>query len=265
MDSPVAVAIVGTLAIHLLLALVGGAIVDAFPPPVYTPTPVLELVDIEPPPPPPPPAPPPPVAPIAEPMIAPAPVQPPEPRVQRIQPRTTQPPPPAETPPPPPEAPPSDDSGGTPVTTMEDIAPAAKGVAVAKGPRTTGGGGRGGIGGGTGSGAGTGSSDAPPAPMSVATIKTRAMPRGDFSYFDASKDYPPEAKTLGIEGVIRVRLVVDATGAVKSAVLISKLGHGLDELAIARAKKIQFEPARDTDDNPVSSVVVWTFNMTLPK
>ena len=101
--------------------------------------------------------------------------------------------------------------------------------------------------------------------MSVATIKTRAMPKGDFSYFDASKDYPPEAKQLGIEGVIRVRLVVDATGAVKSAVLINKLGHGLDELALERAKKIQFDPAKDTDDKPVSSVVVWTFNMTLPK
>lgn len=263
MDSPAAVAIIGTLAIHLLLALVGDAIVDAFPPPAYKPAPVVELVDIEPPLPPPPP--PPPLTPIAEPTVAPAPVQPtPEPRVQRVQPRTTQPPPPAETPPPPAETPLSDDSGGAPVTTMEDIAPAATGVAVAKGPRTTGGG-RGGTGGGTGAGAGTGSSDAPPTPMSVATIKTRAMPRGDFSYFDASKDYPPEAKTLGIEGVIRVRLVVDATGAVKSAVLISKLGHGLDELALQRAKKIQFEPAKDTDDNPVSSVVVWTFNMTLPK
>lgn len=265
MDSPVAIAIVGTVAIHLLLALVGDAIVDAFPPPAYKPTPVVELVDIEPehpPPPPPPPA----LAPIVEPTVAPAPVEPaPEPRVQRVQPRTAQPPPPPEAPPPPPETPPSNDSGGAPVTTMEDIAPAAKGVAVAKGPRSSGGGGRGGTGGGTGSGTGTGSSDAPAAPMSVATIKTRAMPRGDFSYFDASKDYPPEAKTLGIEGVIRVRLVVDAAGAVKSAVLINKLGHGLDELALERAKKIQFEPAKDTDDNAVSSVVVWTFNMTLPK
>jgi hypothetical protein len=52
---------------------------------------------------------------------------------------------------------------------------------------------------------------------------------------------------------------------VKSAVLLNKLGHGLDELALERAKKIQFDPARDTDDKPVSSVVVWTFNMTLPK
>jgi TonB family protein len=91
------------------------------------------------------------------------------------------------------------------------------------------------------------------------------MPKGDFSYFDASKDYPAEAKQLGIEGVIRVRLIVDDTGKVKSAVLLNKLGHGLDELALVRAKKIEFDPATDTDDKPVTSVVIWTFNMTLPK
>ena len=161
--------------------------------------------------------------------------------------------------------PPSPDSGGGAVTTMADIAPAARGIPVAKGPRSAGGSGRGGSGTGTGSGAGTGSSDAPPAPASVAMIKTRALPKGDFSYFDASKDYPAEAKALGIEGVIRMRLIVDENGMVKSATPLNRLGHGLDELALERAKKIQFSPATDTDDKPVSSVVVWTFNMTLPK
>ena len=101
--------------------------------------------------------------------------------------------------------------------------------------------------------------------MSVATIKTRAMPRGDYGYIDAGKEYPTEAKQLGIEGPVRVRLVVDDRGKVTSAVLLNKLGHGLDELALRKAREIQFDPARDTDDHPVASVVVWTFNMTLPK
>ena len=60
-------------------------------------------------------------------------------------------------------------------------------------------------------------------------------------------------------------VLVDDQGKVKSAILLNKLGHGLDELALDRARKIEFEPAKDTDDKPVSSVVVWTFNMTLPK
>ncbi|HEY0985596.1 MAG TPA: TonB family protein, partial [Kofleriaceae bacterium] len=102
-------------------------------------------------------------------------------------------------------------------------------------------------------------------PVSIATIKTRAMPRGDYGYFDAGKDYPSEARALGIEGAIRVRLVVDERGKVKSQMLLNRLGHGLDELALKRAAEIEFEPARDTDDRAVTSVVVWTFTMTLPR
>jgi protein TonB len=172
---------------------------------------------------------------------------------------TTEPPPPTTTTEPP------DPSGGAPVVQMDDIAPTANGVPVAIGKphdRV----GRGGTGTGTGTGTGSGSgSDGPPAPMSVATIKTKAKPRGDYGYIDASRDYPPEARQLGIEGVIKVKLVVGVDGLVKTAVLLTKLGHGLDELAIARARTIQFDPARDTDDNQVASVVIWTFNMTLPK
>ena len=62
-----------------------------------------------------------------------------------------------------------------------------------------------------------------------------------------------------------MRLIVDEHGKVKASMLLNKLGHGLDELALKRAQVIEFEPAKDTDDKPVSSVVVWTFNMTLPK
>jgi protein TonB len=101
--------------------------------------------------------------------------------------------------------------------------------------------------------------------VSVATIKKRALPKGDYGYFDAGKDYPAEARQLGIEGAIRVRLVVDAEGKVTQARLLNKLGHGLDELAMKRARQLEFTPAVDTEDHPVSSVVVWTFNMTLPK
>lgn len=256
------VAVAGTIAIHVVIAFVGERLVAAFPAREAPAIPHVELVEIEPPvvetP-----LPPPPVQATA--TLPVAPTEPPkaEPRPQRV--RAAQPPPPSNEPPPPPSnQPPTPSSGGGPVTTMEDIAPAARGIPVAKGPRASGSG-RGGSGTGSGSGIGAGSSDAPPVPVSVATIKSRALPKGDFSYFDASKDYPAEAKSLGIEGVIRMRLVVDAAGAVKSATPLNRLGHGLDELALERAKKIQFEPAKDTDDKPVASVVVWTFTMTLPK
>jgi TonB family protein len=174
----------------------------------------------------------------------------------------------AEPPPttPPPEVSPVTPGtpGGGPTVAMEDIAPGAVGsVGVRVGPRTTGHIGTGGTGEGTGSAAGAGAG--PPAPVSIATIKKRALPKGDYGYLSAGKDYPAEAKQLGIEGAIRVRLLVDDVGKVKSAVLLNKLGHGLDELALTQAKKIEFEPARDTDDHPVASVVIWTFDMRLPK
>jgi len=222
------------------------------PPP--DPAPTIELVDVDVPLPPPPPPPPKlddpkPPPPVTERVATPLPVH-----------HETVPPPPTNEPPPTDVA----ASGGAEIVRMDDIAPSAHGVAIATGKPALHIG-RGGNGGGIGAGSGAGTADEPPKPVSVATIKTRAMPRGDYSYFDAAKEYPEEAKTLAIEGAIRVRLIVDESGKVKSSVLLNRLGHGLDELALRRAQVIEFDPAKDSDDKPVSSVVVWTFNMTLPK
>lgn len=126
--------------------------------------------------------------------------------------------------------------------------------------------GPGGKGPGTGGGGGDqGTAPAPPPPVSVAAIKRRAKPIGDTDFVDARDAYPPEAKRQSIEGQVKVRLVVDANGAVVERRLVKKLGFGLDELAMQLATRLTFEPAIDTNDEPVRSVVVWTFNFTLPK
>jgi periplasmic protein TonB len=252
-DSPFALAVAGTLAIHVLVVTAGDALVVTRPPRPLTPPPRVELVEVEVPPvvqPPPPPVP----APQAVEEVKPA----PRPRVARTVPPQTR-----SAPPPPPETPTEVEPGGDQVVQMEDIAPSATGVAVAVGKRSTGHIGRGGSGGGTGAGSGSGTGEIA-RPVSVATIKTPARAKDGFDYASI-KDYPAEARALGIEGPIRVRLVVDENGKVKSRVLLNKLGHGLDELALQRAAEIEFEPARDTDDKPVASVVVWTFSMQLPR
>jgi protein TonB len=257
-DSPFVLAAAGTIAIHVILVTASDAIVVTHPPGRWVAPPHVELVEVEVPPvvaPPPPP--------VAPPEPAPAPEVKPAPRPRAVRAATAPVPRAAEPPPADPTEAPAP-SGGDPVVHMDDIAPAATGVGVAVGKRSTGHIGRGGTGGGTGAGSGEGSAEIAK-PVSVATIKTRAMPRGDYGYFDAGKDYPSEARALGIEGAIRVRLVVDEHGKVKSQMLLNRLGHGLDELALRRAAEIEFEPARDTDDHPVASVVVWTFTMTLPK
>ncbi len=122
--------------------------------------------------------------------------------------------------------------------------------------------GRAGTGGGTGAGAGAGSADGNAKPMSVATIKTMPVAKRDYGYLG---EYPAEAKALGIEGQIRVRLIVNEHGTVTSRVLLNRLGHGLDELALKQAAELEFEPAKATDDQPVTAMIVWTFTMTLPK
>jgi TonB family protein len=246
-------ALAGTIAIHLIIAVSGDAIVILNPlQPDPPPAPRFELVDVE-------------LPPIVKPP--PPPVLPPDPPVvthaPAIEHHAPHVDPPPLTPPPPNATPDPEPSGGAPVISEPDIGVAATGVAVAVGPRATGHIGRGGTGTGTGAGSGAGTAELPK-PVSVATIKTRALPRGDYSY-DEAKDYPVEAKQLGIEGRIRVKLVVDARGAVTSAQLLNRLGHGLDEMALQRANRIVFDPARDTDDKPVASVVVWTFDLTLPK
>lgn len=259
-DRQLGLAFAGTLAIHAAFLASANAVIGLFPREPEPATPRIELVEIEVPPvltPPPPPVPQPEPEP---PQPEPAPKQTPKPAVRAVQPaRPAQPetPPPAETPPAP-----TTDPGGAPTVSMPDIAPAATGVAVAPGPRNTGKVGRGGTGGGTSTGAGSGAGDPPPAPVSIASIKTPARVKGDYDY---TKDYPAEARRLGVEGDIRVRLTVDDRGKVKAAVLLNRLGAGLDELALGHARKIEFEPARDTDDRPVSSIVVWTFHMILPK
>lgn len=262
-DHRLVMAVACTLAIHLLLA-VGADVVS-----VYgkkrggEPAPTFELVDVDlppPPPPPPPPEPPPPEPP--PPAAAPVPPVPTKvapvksaPRVAAVDPR------PATSEPPPTTEPTTSEPGGAPTVALPSAPPSARGVAVRKGAVNSGKVGKGGEGGGTGAGSGTGSGDQP---LSVAMIKKQAMPKGDYGYFDARKDYPPEAKQLGIQGKIRVRLTVNDQGQVTAAVLINKLGHGLDEVAMARARKLEFEPALDSNDRPVSSFVVWTFTFTLP-
>lgn len=263
LDSPFGLAIAGTLAIHTLL-IVGADAVTVMNPYERKATPRIELVEVEVPPvlkPPPPPVKPPEPEPQAKPE---PPKEAPKPPTTRAIQPTAPPPTPAEPPPPAaePEPEPTLDSGGAPTVAMPDIAPSATGIPVAVGKRNTGKVGRGGRGTGTGAGTGSGSGDAPPAPVSIASIKTLPAPRGDYSY---TNEYPAEARRLGIAGSIQVELIVDRTGKVKRAALLNRLGHGLDDLALSRAWKLEFDPAVDTEGRTVDARVVWTFTMVPPK
>jgi TonB family protein len=55
--------------------------------------------------------------------------------------------------------------------------------------------------------------------------------------------YTQEARTLGIEGDVRVKVLFGTDGKVKVLNIVSGLGHGLDENAAIAALLIQFRPA----------------------
>ncbi len=267
MASTLHLTVAATIAVHLMLAVVVDAVGVVSKEPPRPPPPRVSLVDIDvsqlrPPPPPPPPEPTAPPPPIAAP---PTPVTPTPTRARTATPprRVATAPTPPNSEPPPTTTTPTTGGGDAPIFRMDVGAP-GRGAAVAPGPTTPGRTGSGGSGGGTGGGAGSGAGSGVERPVSVAAIKTPAKPTGDFDYFDAGKEYPAEARALGVEGVIKAKLVVDADGKVTKATLIKKLGHGLDELALKRARALTFTPAKDDADRPVASIVVWEFTFTLP-
>ena len=258
-------AIAGTVAVHMVIVVVmdlAQRLADEDPEPRPKPLPLVKLPAAKAPPPPavePPPL-------LDLPPPPPPTTTPPKP-TRRAPPRQVATTPPSPTPvtttadPPPTSAAP----GGAPVVTLPGVTPSAVGVPVAVGKppgRRTG---QGGEGGGTGSGTGPGSGPPVAKVVSVASIKKMAVPKGDYDYFDAARQYPAEARQLGVGGVVRVQLTIDDKGKVVKARLLGKgLGHGLDELALTRARALQFDPALDTEDRPVTSVLTWTFRFEVP-
>jgi protein TonB len=70
--------------------------------------------------------------------------------------------------------------------------------------------------------------------------------------------YTLEARQAEIEGVVRVEVQVDETGHVISARVVSGLGYGLDDAALAAAKASTFEPASRCG-KPVIGTIVLPF------
>jgi len=59
----------------------------------------------------------------------------------------------------------------------------------------------------------------------------------------AAPEYPPAAAAAGLEAAVKVRLTIDATGAVTDAVVVAPVGNGFDEAAVAAARQYRFRPA----------------------
>ncbi len=69
-------------------------------------------------------------------------------------------------------------------------------------------------------------------------------------------EYPVEARQLGLEGRIVLRLFVDAEGRVEKVDVVSGAGEVLDKAAVAAAMQWRFSPARACGAGVPSTYVV---------
>lgn len=92
-----------------------------------------------------------------------------------------------------------------------------------------------GSGSGTGSGAGEGAGDGRGVPVTPPRVVSAVQPK-----------YPSSARSAGVEGVVGVKMLVNASGKVENAYVVRSSGNAaLDEAAVAAVYKWRFSPAKD--------------------
>jgi protein TonB len=74
--------------------------------------------------------------------------------------------------------------------------------------------------------------------------------------------YPDAARADGIEGDVRLELIVGRTGVVESARVVRGIGHGLDDAALRASRKFRFTPAT-RGGHPVRVRMGWSMQFRL--
>jgi TonB family protein len=75
-------------------------------------------------------------------------------------------------------------------------------------------------------------------------------------------DYPPEAKSAGIQATVGLVIEIDAEGKVLSAQVNRPAGHGFDAAALEAAKQLVFHPAQ-TADGPIGVAIEFDYRFVL--
>jgi len=125
-----------------------------------------------------------------------------------------------------------------------------------------------GMGSGTGSGSGSGNGDgngdgdgpgggrnSPPPPPVGVTSAVKILSKPQAKYNDAGR-------TQGIQGSVRLKVTLLASGQVGSITPVTRLGAGLTEQAIAAARLIRFEPAKQ-NGVPISKTVTIDYSFSI--
>ena len=108
---------------------------------------------------------------------------------------------------------------------------------------------------GNGSGRGTGDGGPPPAAKAKVTTPYKIT-------FQPKATYTDTARSNNVQGAVRLKITLLASGQVGSIVPVTRLPDGLTEKAIAAARQIRFEP-KMVNGVPVSVVVTREYTFTI--
>ena len=75
--------------------------------------------------------------------------------------------------------------------------------------------------------------------------------------------YPHEARKLGIEGRVILRVFIDKNGRVKSVRIVKDPGSGLGHAAKATMLRERWTPPLDKKGRPVPTVITWAYTFDL--
>lgn len=107
---------------------------------------------------------------------------------------------------------------------------------------------------------------APPQQVAAATRPTTVaspMAHGPVVTSFPKPAYTAEARAAHIEGDARVSVRFLANGNMQVLGLVSGLGHGLDQTALAAAQGIRFKPAMDASGQPIDYTETITIHFVL--
>ena len=119
----------------------------------------------------------------------------------------------------------------------------------------SGSGGGNGSGNGNGEGPGGGGGAPPPTAAKAVTSAYKLIAKPKAAYTD-------EARTNNVQGSVRLKVTLLASGSVGSITPVTRLPYGLTEQAIAAARQIRFEPKK-VNGVPVSTIVTMEYNFTM--
>jgi len=90
------------------------------------------------------------------------------------------------------------------------------------------------------------------------SLPPRVLPHPKKNYHRMAPPYSDEAIDRDVWAKAWVLLDIDARGVVTRVKLVKRPGYNLDDIAVAHAMKMRFDPAEDAKGNPMPTQLLWS-------